>query len=78
MVLPHGMGRVLLAEQFTVRTVCGKGDASLLEYQVQTQQCEPALGTVVDGIATRMVRVLLAEQLYRAHSLLHSHPYCRE
>ncbi|MEI7843984.1 MAG: 23S rRNA (pseudouridine(1915)-N(3))-methyltransferase RlmH [Gallionellaceae bacterium] len=25
-----------------------------------------------------MVRVLLAEQLYRAHSLLHNHPYHRE
>lgn len=25
-----------------------------------------------------MVRVLLAEQLYRAHSLLHGHPYHRE
>ncbi len=25
-----------------------------------------------------MVRVLLAEQLYRAHSLMHNHPYHRE
>jgi 23S rRNA (pseudouridine1915-N3)-methyltransferase len=25
-----------------------------------------------------MVRVMLAEQLYRAHSLLHNHPYHRE
>jgi 23S rRNA (pseudouridine1915-N3)-methyltransferase len=25
-----------------------------------------------------LVRVLLAEQLYRAHSLLHNHPYHRE
>jgi 23S rRNA (pseudouridine1915-N3)-methyltransferase len=25
-----------------------------------------------------MVRILLAEQLYRAHSLLHNHPYHRE
>ncbi|MDP1681204.1 MAG: 23S rRNA (pseudouridine(1915)-N(3))-methyltransferase RlmH, partial [Burkholderiales bacterium] len=25
-----------------------------------------------------MVRVLLAEQLYRAHSILHNHPYHRE
>ena len=25
-----------------------------------------------------VVRVLLAEQLYRAHSLLHNHPYHRE
>jgi 23S rRNA (pseudouridine1915-N3)-methyltransferase len=25
-----------------------------------------------------MVRVLLAEQLYRAYSLLHNHPYHRE
>jgi 23S rRNA (pseudouridine1915-N3)-methyltransferase len=25
-----------------------------------------------------MVRVLLAEQLYRAHSVLHNHPYHRE
>jgi 23S rRNA (pseudouridine1915-N3)-methyltransferase len=25
-----------------------------------------------------VVRVLLAEQLYRAHSLMHNHPYHRE
>jgi 23S rRNA (pseudouridine1915-N3)-methyltransferase len=25
-----------------------------------------------------MVRVMLAEQLYRAHSVLHNHPYHRE
>jgi 23S rRNA (pseudouridine1915-N3)-methyltransferase len=25
-----------------------------------------------------MVRVILAEQLYRAHSVLHNHPYHRE
>ena len=44
-----------------------------IKHQAQHQMALSAL-TLPHG----MVRVLLAEQLYRAHSLLHNHPYHRE
>jgi 23S rRNA (pseudouridine1915-N3)-methyltransferase len=42
----------------------------------QSAQYLLALSTLT--LPHAMVRVLLAEQLYRAHSLLHNHPYHRE
>lgn len=47
-------------------------DASIKQQAAQTM----ALSSLT--LPHGMVRVLLAEQLYRAHSLLHNHPYHRE
>lgn len=42
------------------------------------QQAQQLLALSAFTLPHGMVRVLLAEQLYRAHSLLHNHPYHRE
>ena len=52
------------------------GADGLHESVKQAAQHLMALSTLT--LPHAMVRVLLAEQLYRAHSLLHNHPYHRE
>ncbi len=52
------------------------GADGLHESVKQTAQQTMALSALT--LPHAMVRVLLAEQLYRAHSLLHNHPYHRE
>lgn len=42
------------------------------------QQAQQLLALSAFTLPHGMVRVLLAEQLYRAHSLMHNHPYHRE
>jgi len=42
------------------------------------QQAKQLLALSALTLPHGMVRVLLAEQLYRAHSLIHNHPYHRE
>lgn len=42
------------------------------------QQAQQLMALSALTLPHGMVRVLLAEQLYRAHSLLHNHPYHRE
>ena len=42
------------------------------------QQAQQLMAVSAFTLPHGMVRVLLAEQLYRAHSLLHNHPYHRE
>jgi 23S rRNA (pseudouridine1915-N3)-methyltransferase len=42
------------------------------------QQAQQLMALSAFTLPHGMVRVLLAEQLYRAHSLLHNHPYHRE
>lgn len=42
------------------------------------QQAKQLLALSALTMPHGMVRVLLAEQLYRAHSLMHNHPYHRE
>jgi 23S rRNA (pseudouridine1915-N3)-methyltransferase len=42
------------------------------------QQAQQLLALSACTLPHGMVRVLLAEQLYRAHSLMHNHPYHRE
>ena len=42
------------------------------------QQARQLLALSAFTLPHGMVRVLLAEQLYRAHSLMHNHPYHRE
>ncbi len=42
------------------------------------QQAQQLIAVSAFTLPHGMVRVLLAEQLYRAHSLLHNHPYHRE
>ena len=42
------------------------------------QQAQQQLALSAFTLPHGMVRVLLAEQLYRAHSLMHNHPYHRE
>lgn len=52
------------------------GADGLHESVKQAAQMMMALSSLT--LPHAMVRVLLAEQLYRAHSLLHNHPYHRE
>ncbi|MDO8313449.1 MAG: 23S rRNA (pseudouridine(1915)-N(3))-methyltransferase RlmH [Sideroxyarcus sp.] len=42
------------------------------------QQAQQLMALSTFTLPHGMVRVVLAEQLYRAHSLLHNHPYHRE
>jgi 23S rRNA (pseudouridine1915-N3)-methyltransferase len=53
------------------------GGADGLHEQVKTS-AQQLLALSALTLPHGVVRVLLAEQLYRAHSLLHNHPYHRE
>lgn len=47
-------------------------------HETVKQQAHQLMALSAFTLPHGMVRVLLAEQLYRAHSLLHNHPYHRE
>jgi 23S rRNA (pseudouridine1915-N3)-methyltransferase len=47
-------------------------------HDIMKQSAQQLLSLSAMTLPHAMVRVLLAEQLYRAHSLLHNHPYHRE
>lgn len=47
-------------------------------HETVKQSAQHLMALSVLTLPHAMVRVLLAEQLYRAHSLLHNHPYHRE
>jgi 23S rRNA (pseudouridine1915-N3)-methyltransferase len=64
-----------MREGYDVAFIIGGADG-LHESVKQTAQQLMALSALT--LPHAFVRVLLAEQLYRAHSLMHNHPYHRE
>ncbi|MDD5058899.1 MAG: 23S rRNA (pseudouridine(1915)-N(3))-methyltransferase RlmH [Sideroxydans sp.] len=60
---------------FDVAFVIGGADGL---HESVKQQAKQLMALSALTLPHGMVRVLLAEQLYRAHSLMHNHPYHRE